>query len=444
MGVVESWEVPRNGVDRFESPLRQPATVKEPQPIVAVPSPRTQRSQHHVNQNHAKLLFDSVAANTGDEAIGIASQQIFERLGLGSVVVSPFASTMPSPLVIGGGELIRTMGDSFYDAYRQHGNHILNAAGVWKSADSLDYLNGYQFVSARSATEAEILSRSVREVRVVPCGTTLLESPDIEVPGLEDDEPVVGLHLVPHSLRMVEDLVEIVDALPFRKVLIPFTHYNRDASFMEHLPFSKSQVIHLGQMSPLELHAVFRRMKMVIVTSLHASIFAYSQNIPFVSIHQKKVDFYFRDRGLELQIPSDGASLREAVQRTLVEPPDVRERVAVDRVKVEDAFRSYVKLLGETPQFDLVDNDDHSSATAELLLNQSSHVIRDRDLAIGYLERRRAQLLIALKEKDAELADFWQKSGPMKRMSIRYVKEPRRRFAKFIAKVRRRLSRPAN
>jgi hypothetical protein len=341
----------------------------------------------------ANLLYDSISRNTGDIAIGIAATQVFGRRGVSSQIVSPWSEQPPSPLVIGGGELIRERGDRFYDSFRADGPHILHSAGVWTGADQLDYLNGYRFVSARSEREAEVLRRFVPDAEVVPCATTLLESPDYRIRGVDPEEPLVGIHLVPHSLRAIDDLVPVLNRIPFRKVLIPFTHYNFDASFMTELPFSKKDAIMLGALEPLELHAVMRRMKFVIVSSLHASIFAYSQNIPFVSVYQKKVDYYFRDRGLGDLVVADHDDFAAAVKRVAAEPPDFSDRIADDVRRVSEAFDRYAAIIRDSTPVDGLPPSEPERRTSELVLAQMTHVVRDRDLAIAYTEARRLEIL---------------------------------------------------
>lgn len=341
----------------------------------------------------AALLYDSISPNTGDIAIGIAGQQVFDRLGFGTRIADPFEDEPDTGLIVGGGELIRTTGDAFYDRFRPRGRHILNAAGVWTTADDLDYLREYAVVSARSSVEAEVLGRAVDDVRVLPCATTLLESPTYTIEGVEPGEPLVGIHVVPHSLRQIEDLIPIIDAIPYRKVFIPFTHYNGDQSFMRALPFDRSNTVDLPQLSPLELHSVLGQMSSVLVTSLHASIFAYSQNVPFVSIHQKKVGYYFADRGLEDFVVRTDAELRTAIDRIEHERPDFSSLISRDRAAVTDAFAEYAEIANVAPRAESVASHELSPASAEhrrqLLQQQALHVLGDRDLAIGYSETRR-------------------------------------------------------
>jgi hypothetical protein len=349
----------------------------------------------------ARLLFDSVSRNTGDIAIGIASRQLLADLGVDSVICDPFADDLPSPLIIGGGELIRSQGDSFYDSFRRPGANILNAGGVWTSADHLDYLNDYEFVSARSSREAEVLAAAVPHAEVLPCATTLLRSPHVEIQGVDPGETVVGIHMVPHALRMIDDLIPIINAIPHKKVFIPFTHYNSDASFMRALPFDKRNSVFLEPLAPLELHSILGQMSYTLVSSLHASIFSYSQNVPFASVFQTKVKDYFTDRGLSEHVVSNAEEFRQMILRLDVEKFDFTTRIDDDRKRVRTAFRNYAQIVSSSmapaPVPTLRDHGDPTQHT-DFILGQVGHVVSDRDLALSYTESRRMALAAEVTE----------------------------------------------
>lgn len=338
------------------------------------------------------LLFDSVSENTGDIAIGIAGAQEFARHGIDDVVhIDPFSSDLSDVdmVVVGGGELIRPLGDPFYDAFRLRGGSVLNAAGVWDTAEQLDFLKDYDFVSARNTTEAAVLSRFVDDVKVLPCATTTLEAPHYEIPGALPGEKLIGIHVVPHTLTLCPEIVDQINALEGRKVFIPFTHYNYDASFMSALPFEREDAITLPQLSPLELHSVLGQMDFVVVSSLHASIFAYSQNVPFATVHQPKVLNYFKDRGLERFVFSDVASLAGALTEIQAGEVDFSDLVAKDKAEVAEAFGVYAELAharasahgGSLPPYVTQHDDRRESA---LLVDQLVQVIAGRDRVIAH------------------------------------------------------------
>jgi len=340
------------------------------------------------------LLFDSVSANTGDIAMGIAARQLLARRGIEGDILSPFDPRSPEPTIIGGGELIRVPGDEFYDAFRRTGRHILNAVGVWTNATDLDYLRDYAYVSARTTREAEVLRSAVPDATVLPCATTAMTSDDIDVPGIAPGEPVVGVHLAPHALRMIEDLVPIIDAIPLKKVFIPFTHYNGDHSFMKHLPFDRRNSVTLPLLKPLELHAVIRKMTYMIATSLHASLFAYAQNIPFISIAQKKVRFYFDDRGLSHLVVTTASELSSRIREYTEELPDFSALVAADLTAIDRAWDTYASLIGRGsgPLKPHPKAAAHEERAREIIAAQAMRVIEDRDLAVAQVEARRLRL----------------------------------------------------
>ena len=361
-----------------------------------------------MSARRASLLFDSISENTGDMAIGLASAQALNDRGVVSKVMDPFTPGLQRPLIVGGGDLIRAKGDPFYDLFRPRGNNILNAAGVWSKADDLGYLTDYAFVSARSTREAEYLRKWVPEADVVPCSTTLLRSDHFAIPGLTAGEPVVGIQLVPHSMRLIEDLVPIINSIPHKKVFIPFTHYNADASFMNTLPFNRNNCIFLDRLDPLELHSVVGQMSQIVASSLHISIFAYSQNVPFVSIRQEKIHNYFQDRGLAEHVAETGSELKQILERLNSEHFDFSAEIVADRAAVEFAFDRYVEILTKDDGGEWGLNPPKATSSVQrdtLIHSQSSEVLADRDITLGIVEGRR---LAALTRENLQAAELEQ------------------------------------
>lgn len=349
-----------------------------------------------MSPRRAGLLFDSISVNTGDIAIGLASAQALSDRGIISQVIDPFHPGPPRPLIVGGGDLIRVKGDPFYDLFRPRGNNILNAAGVWSGADDLAYLADYAFVSARTSREAEYLRKWVPHAEVVPCTTTVLRSDHFSIPGITPGEPVIGIHLVPHSMRLIEDLVPIINAIPHKKVFIPFTHYNADASFMRSLPFDRDNSIFLDQLNALELHSVVGQMTHIVASSLHMSIFAFSQNVPFVSIHQDKISNYFQDRGLTDHVVETGPELEQMLERLNAEKFDFRAKIDADRARVELTFDRYAATFANDNEgtVDVKPSVPSRSSRRDTLLSaQSADAVADRDSAIGIIEARRLSAL---------------------------------------------------
>jgi len=337
------------------------------------------------------LLYDSVSLNTGDIAIGIALQQMLTKEGVEAEIINPFSFSEKdySMIIIGGGQLLRPVGDVFYDNFRVKGGYILNSVGV-SGGDTLDYLSSYKYVSARSSMEAEELEKFTRStVKVLPCTTTVLSSGKYNIPGLENkpEEIIVGIHLVPDALIVAPDLVEIINRIPHKKVFMPFTHYNHDASFMTSLPFDMSNAIMLDTLSPLELHSVISQMSYVIVSSLHASIFAFSQNVPFMTLYQDKVKNYFQDRQLEGFIFSNQQQLEKLIVKMDHIKPDMTGIIKKDKAKVKSAIKTFIKIISEsvpveTKERQLIDQNTAELALKDLKIEQLKSVVQGRDVLL--------------------------------------------------------------
>ncbi|WP_413451021.1 polysaccharide pyruvyl transferase family protein [Georgenia phoenicis] len=364
------------------------------------------------------MLYDSISPNTGDWAIGIAVAQELARHGVARPeVLNPFepVDAREQLVVVGGGDLIRPVGDPFYDRFRVQGPAVLNSAGVWPDADQLDHLREYRLVSARTSAEVDHLRSVVPDAELLPDTTMTLESEHYEIPGLPAGEPVVGIHVVPHTMQLTPEIVEAVDAIDHPKVFIPFTHYNYDDSFMAALPFDRSRAIDLPRLTPLQLHSVIGQMSYVVVSSLHATFFAYSQHVPFVTVDQRKVRDFLTDRGLTDWIFSDDRSLREALARVEEGPPSLEELVAKDRAAVHDAFSRIASFVGEddparsggspvVPVPPSPEDADSARPVIVLAAEQREEALRNRDHLIAANARVAASLRAANADLHAQLA----------------------------------------
>lgn len=353
------------------------------------------------------LLFDSVSDNTGDIAIGVALRQQFLKRGAETEIISPFSENLAkyASLVVGGGELLRKKGDEFYDVFRLEGAHILNGIGL-QSADGLDYLRGYKFISARSATEASIIKKQIpkSKVRVVPCVTTLLSSDKYDIEGVLEDELLVGIHLVPEVLSICPDIVKIVNSIPYKKVFIPFTHYNYDDSFMAALPFDMTNAVRLGRLSPLQLHSVIGQMKYTITSSLHATIFAYSQNIPFVTLKQQKVRNYLKDRGLEKYSYSTQDELLTLIKRVDTDPENMEDLIMKDKKIVNEMLDEFVDLTVDISKVKPVGSKLRKQDKLQRLkFDQLESVVANRDVLIHNMVYQ------SIRDKDKMTKDFLDK-----------------------------------
>jgi Polysaccharide pyruvyl transferase len=344
------------------------------------------------------LLYDSISNNTGDIAVGIAMQQVLDGRGIVAEIANPFSFDPKrySTVIVGGGQLIHEAGDPFYDLFRIRGKYILNGVGLDGKPEA-NYLDEYAYVSTRSVAESALLQASVRQsISTIPCVTTLLKSKKYEIPGLENYKgKLVGIHLVPDMLRMCPDIIEIVNNIPHKKVFIPFTHYNEDASFMEYMPFDKSNAVVLDKLKPLELHSVISQMNYAIVSSLHASIFAYSQNVPFATMYQQKVESYFKDRGLKKHVFKSQAELRKLIPALDKGEIDFTECIAKDVDILEKTIDEYERIVAlsrpVTNSSDVVTHLEDEIKKLELNNEQLVKVVNGRDILVHDLIYRYQQ-----------------------------------------------------
>lgn len=351
------------------------------------------------------ILFDSFSDNVGDIAMLSANQRLLAYHGVpDSVCVDLFSTTAQtySSVLIGGGELIRPTGSLFYDRFRQRDATVLAAVGVWQDADDLDYLRDYSFVSARTHTEAGVLSGFGARARVLPCPTMALPIDDqsVELPA---EETLIGVHIVPSSLRDVPSLLTQVNEIRGRKVMVPFTRYLHDASFISALPVGDENNVWLSQaLTPIQLRGAVSRMSFVVASSLHLTLFALSAGIPFVSYGQPKVRSYLGDRGLSGLYFTDDESLTRAIANAWSMKDEIARIGAEEKTRVEDEYATIARILkereGERVTIASM-TDDPGEARWQLRSEQVTQVLSGRDVLINSLihakaERDRLEILI--------------------------------------------------
>lgn len=349
------------------------------------------------------LLFDSVSKNTGDEAIGIALKQQLESYGdVSAEVINPFEFSESDfdAVIVGGGQLIRQEGDDYYDIFRLKGKHILNTVGLLEPVDKLDYLKDYELVSVRTQREADVIKAYRADVECLPCVTTKLshKGHEYSIDKLKG-EKLVGIHLVPHSLELCPNLVNIINGIKHRKVFIPFTHYNLDKNFMESLPLDFSNSIVLPELQPEQLHSVIGQMDYTVVSSLHASIFSYTQNIPFATLGQQKVVDYFTDRGLGNFVYSSDDQLESIVRAIEDQAFNFSERVKKEKLQVKKYLDRFYNIAKKNETANLQNRHtgraqsrtERNYKDYELQLEIARHTIKGRDRLIGQQARRIAQ-----------------------------------------------------
>lgn len=284
---------------------------------------------------HIGLLWDSVSNNVGDQAIGVVLKRMLARHDIPHQVIDPFEPDTQdtSMLVIGGGELIRAPGHYFYDAFRVPGPHVLNTVGVLDGSQT-SYLDEYRMVTVRSQPDAERLGRG----EVSPCLTLLYDQylpprdPPVDLP-----DGAIGFHITvpffPYSAALV-DWLRSAGIGPI--VWLPVTHYNADYLLMEALAAQVPGSIVLPRMDADDTFRTIGRLRALVSFSLHATLFAYTQNVPFlVTANSEKIRYFLAERNLgswRFDTPSDIATL---LPRLLDERPAFATRQQ-DRLRCQE------------------------------------------------------------------------------------------------------------
>lgn len=294
------------------------------------------------------LLWDSVSNNMGDKAIGLLLQRALSAHGIPHDVVDPFTSQVPEDivmLIIGGGELIRPAGDPFYDAFRVRGRHILNTVGVLEHARP-DFLDQYRLVTVRSEADRKRLGQG----EIVPCLTLLYDEYLPARPALDIPKGAIGINL--NMSFGAEEAMALVHWLRETKlgpiVFLPITHYNGDHYLMQVLAGQVPGATFLEPMTPDETFAAIGKLSALVSSSLHATLFAYTQGVPVIGFHHPpKIGAFLRDRGLKRWIFRTTADLRTLLPALLDAPPATTEHRDRDRAACRALIRRFAAISRE-------------------------------------------------------------------------------------------------
>lgn len=349
------------------------------------------------------LLFDSFSDNVGDIAMADATRAELARVGVHNVEIIDLFSPEPrqyDAVLVGGGELIRPTGDAFYDRFRLPHATMLNAAGIWPDAGSLDYLKDYSFVSARSSAEVSTLRSAGIEASLAPCVTSTLdpEKPDEDEAATlpETSHMRVGIHYVPETIFKCPGFVDTMNSIHGEKLLIPFTRYLSDGQFMGAFPLEASRKLKGGvDLSPANLKYIISQMDLVIASSLHVTIFALTTGTPFVSMDQPKVRAYLEDRGLSRLLFHDDESLLSALESTHDTREEILQCAANDCAKVHERFEEFAQWINQSdrpPVLVPAMSLDPQADRRRVLAQQTAHVLAGRDRLIGTLFTRQSEL----------------------------------------------------
>lgn len=288
------------------------------------------------------LLWDSVSNNIGDQAIGLAIKKFCASRKIKCKIVDPFSYDINDYLtmIIGGGELIRSLGDPFYDQYRVPGQNILNSVGVHHPSD-MEYLLDYRMVAVRSELDRIELKKIVPEldVKVSPCTTILFKElfPELEEEPVKKESPIIGVHI---NAAAVEKLPNLIDSLKkinhkYRVQLIPFTLYQNDQRLLKSIQCYLPNSIMFSSIDPMETFKEIGKMDLMISSSLHAVIYSYANAIPFLAYPvYPKISHFLSERGLDQYLYQSSDQLEELVERSLDSPLDYTHRLGEDKNRI--------------------------------------------------------------------------------------------------------------
>jgi len=160
---------------------------------------------------------------------------------------------------------------------------------------------------------------------------------------------------------------------------------------MRSLPGTSNHLV-LDELNPRELYSVIGEMEFVITSSLHASIFAYIQNVPFLTFYQQKTYDYFKDRGLEKYICKPGDDFRQKLQTLIANDyPSFEAPIKQDKELNKANEKVIIKIIKEDGKVFKQSTSRKKSrkqtnlSVEELQVEQLRSAIVSRDILINKL-----------------------------------------------------------
>jgi glycosyltransferase involved in cell wall biosynthesis len=282
------------------------------------------------------LLWDSVSDNMGDQAIGLVLRRALSAYGLPTEIVDPFTANPHdlAMLVIGGGELIRTPGDPFYDAFRVPGNHVLNPVGVLDGS-ATSYLADYRIVTTRSQSSKSKLARG----EVYPCLSLVYGDYVPSIPMAVDiPKSALGIHAMPRNSEESLALIHYLRKADIGPIVwLPVTHYANDEALMREMAKHVPGSVLLPKLPPDDIYKVIGSLRMLVTASLHAAIFAYAQDVPFISIERyPKVGYFLRERQLDEHLVQTMSDLQTLLPRWIHRPANTNHLRSLDQTRCRE------------------------------------------------------------------------------------------------------------
>ena len=250
----------------------------------------------------------------------------------------------------------------------------------------LDYLREYSYVSVRSEGDERILRQRGIAAQIVPCVSMILSGKKVT---LHIPPNTIGFHFHSVSYANVPDVHHIINQFPnYQAAFIPFTHYNNDAATMELVAARLPDSIFLGRYEPAQLMWIVAQLKAFVCSSLHAAIFAYANNVPFLVFpYSMKIERFLNDRGLERLAFHKSTDLQQKLLEILTNPPDFSKMYEADVRHVRD----HLSHLGYALK-DLRGEGASSTFEAEPGSRYLQHVTEQKSADIHYLEMKLAAI----------------------------------------------------
>jgi hypothetical protein len=406
------------------------------------------------------LLWDSVSNNIGDQAIGLTMKRFCDSRKIEYQVINPFSFNYAdySTIVIGGGELIRALGDPFYDQYRVPGRHILNSIGAYFPTD-LEYLEEYKLITVRSETDRVALSSYIKnkDISVVPCTTILMKElfPELESQRANTEGlPVIGIHINAAAFNKLPGLIDSFKMLnkKYRIVLFPFTLYQNDRNLLESIQLFLPNAAVFPSEDPFQVFKAIGTMDLMISSSLHAAIFAYLNEIPFLSNPvYPKIHNFLSERNLDRYIFNSVDNLPEAVDEIIDNPINLTQQLERDKNNIKSHLDQIEDLLKtetiEKPlapsmffikRIDYNASEIHHSLSMENIkasagLVSYSLFYQKKELELKECIQKNQLLEAQLTERDEEITSYalsksWQITRPFRKASkiLRRIKNASR------------------
>ncbi|MBI2837740.1 MAG: polysaccharide pyruvyl transferase family protein [Acidobacteria bacterium] len=302
--------------------------------------------------SRAGFLWDSLSNNTGDQAVGLTLMRLARRAGmqgLEPVSIGESLAERYELLVIGGGELLHPPGHPFYDLFRVPGEHVLNTVGTYGEVEA-SYLSSYRLITVRSAADRDNLRGLAREARVAPCLSVLFGEIAEDRPVMMGQDPLLlHLHAGVFLPGTASALVSLLRRLEPPVAMLPFTHHNCDGALQAVLAAAAGLPAPLEVAGPDQAFAAIRRARAVIVTSLHAAIFAYVAGVPFLAMpYSPKVRHFLAERGLERRLLPDIQRLPEKLHLLTAGSVDWQSKLATDVAAARATATEILGLVEET------------------------------------------------------------------------------------------------